>query len=81
MFEKEAEEYIKKNNLEWELECNRISPVSAVFQAYQDGAELGYNKAKEENAELEEKYTTLQEKCNSLQELVNYYQTNFCQEG
>jgi hypothetical protein len=47
MFEKEAEEYIKTNNLEWELECNRTSPIGEVNQAYQKGAEFGYNKAKE----------------------------------
>ena len=73
MFEKEAEEY------EFLVEPNYAEHPRV--QAFKDGAEYGYNKAKEENAELEEKYTTLQEKCNSLQELVNYYQTNFCQEG
>ena len=52
MFENEAEEYIKVNNLEWELECNRASPIGEVSQAYQKGAEFGYNKAKEEMQEL-----------------------------
>lgn len=47
MFEKEAEEYIKVNNLEWELECNRTSPIGEVNQAFQQGAEFGYNKANE----------------------------------
>lgn len=47
MFEKEAEEYIKKNNLEWELECHRTSPIGEVKQAFQQGAEFGYNKANE----------------------------------
>lgn len=37
--EKEAEEYIKKNKLEWELECNRTSPIGEVVQAYLAGAE------------------------------------------
>ena len=45
MFEKEAEEYIKVNNLEWELECHRTSPIGEVKQAFQKGAELAYNKA------------------------------------
>ena len=48
MFEKEAEEYIKANNLEWELECHRTSPIGEVEQAFQKGAEFGYNFAKEE---------------------------------
>ena len=47
MFEKEAEEYLKTNNLEWELECHRTSPIGQVKQAYQKGAEFGYNKANE----------------------------------
>ena len=51
MFEKEAEEYIKANNLEWELECHRTSPIGEVEQAFQKGAEFGYNKAKEEMQE------------------------------
>lgn len=66
MFEKEAEEYISANNLEWELECHRESPIREVNLAYQEGAEFGYNKAKgeleedakaiaKENAELKEK--------------------------
>ena len=55
MFEKESEEYIKKNNLEWELECNRTSPIGEVKQAFQEGAEFGYNKAKEEMKEQIEK--------------------------
>lgn len=45
MFEKEAEEYINANNLEWELECHRESPIREVNLAYQEGAEFGYNKA------------------------------------
>ena len=47
MFEKEAEEYIKVNNLEWELECHRTSPIGEVEQAFIKGAEFGYNKANE----------------------------------
>lgn len=62
MFEKEAEEYIKKNNLEWELECHRTSPIGEVEQAFQKGAEFGYNKAKEE----------LQQKIDSLQGYLDH---------
>ena len=36
--EERAGEYIKKNNLEWELECNRTSPIGEVKQAYIAGA-------------------------------------------
>lgn len=32
-----AEEYIKKNNLEWELECNRTSSIGEVKQAFLAG--------------------------------------------
>lgn len=42
MFEKEAEEYIKVNKLEWELECHRTSPIGEVVQAFQNGAEFGF---------------------------------------
>ena len=48
MFEKEAEEYIKANNLEWELECHRTSPIGEVKHAFQKGAEFGYNKTLKE---------------------------------
>lgn len=37
--EKEAEEYTKANNLEWELECCRTSPIGEVKQAYLASAE------------------------------------------
>jgi len=55
MFEKEAEEYIKKNNLEWELECHRTSPIGEVNQAFQKGAEYGYNKGFEFGVKSNEK--------------------------
>ena len=55
MFEKEAEEYIKKNNLEWELECHRTSPIGEVNQAFQKGAEFGYNKGFEFGVKSNEK--------------------------
>lgn len=48
MFEKEAEEYLKTNNLEWELECHRTSPIGEVKQAYQEDAEFGYSQGKAE---------------------------------
>lgn len=52
MFEKESEEYIKANNLEWELECHRTSPIGEVEQAFLKGAEFGYNKANEWHKDL-----------------------------
>lgn len=39
-----AEEYIKKNNLEWELECNRTSPIGEVKQAFLAGLKAGRPK-------------------------------------
>ena len=36
--EEKAEQYIEKNNLEWELECYRTSPIGEVKQAYIAGA-------------------------------------------
>jgi hypothetical protein len=39
--EEMAEEYIKVNNLEWELECNRTSPIGEVKQAYLAGLKAG----------------------------------------
>ena len=42
--EEMAEDYIKVNNLEWELECNRTSPIGEVKQAYIAG--LNANKTK-----------------------------------
>lgn len=47
MFEKETEEYISSNNLEWELECHRTSPMGKIKLSFQQGAEFGYNKANE----------------------------------
>lgn len=39
--EEMAEEYIKKNNLEWELECNRTISIGEVKQAYLAGLKAG----------------------------------------
>lgn len=39
--EEMAEEYIKKNNLEWQLECNRTSPIGEVKQAFLAGLKAG----------------------------------------
>jgi hypothetical protein len=39
--EEMAEEYIKVNNLEWELECNRTSPIGEVKQTYLAGLKAG----------------------------------------
>ena len=51
MFEQEAEEYAIENWEHYE-ECQNDS--KALKQAYLAGAEFGYNKAKDENAELKE---------------------------
>ena len=39
--EEMADEYIKSNNLEWELECYRTSPIGEIKQAYLAGLETG----------------------------------------
>ena len=36
-----AEEYIRVNNLEWELECNRTSAIGEVKQALLAGLKIG----------------------------------------
>ena len=51
MFEKEAEEYATEN---WEHYEEGQNDSKALKQAYLTGAEFGYNKAKDENAELKE---------------------------
>lgn len=75
MFEKEAEEYVKANNLEWELECHRTSPIGEVNQAFQKGAEFGYNKgkedAKEELEQIRNERNFFQERCEDVE--YNYY--------
>lgn len=45
--EEMADKYIKKNNLEWELECNRTSPIGEVKQAFLAGLEAGKEIEKE----------------------------------
>ncbi len=80
MFEKEAEEYLKKDGTKAESILNMLNEISPlkitlkqvpfvlamIQQVFKDGAEFGYNKAKEEleeeakaiakeNAELKEK--------------------------
>ena len=39
--EEMAENYIKNNNLEWELECHRTSPIGEVKQAFLAGLKAG----------------------------------------
>ena len=51
MFEKEAEEYAIEN---WEYYEEGKNDSKELKQAYLAGAEFGYNKAKDENAELKE---------------------------
>ena len=72
MFEKEAEEYLKKDGTETEKMLNNITLSltsrqafvlkNAFKQTFKDGAEFGYNKAMKEN----EKSTL-----NSLAEAIN----------
>ena len=50
MFEKEAEEFVDSKKSFWR---QGRTCIDSVRQAYQQGAEFGYNKAK---GELEEKY-------------------------
>ena len=57
MFEKEAEEYIKKDGTKTEKLLNSVKLsltreeatvlINAIKQSYKDGAEFGYNKANE----------------------------------
>ena len=77
MFEKEAEEYLKKDGTKAEQildMLNKISPLkitlkqlpfilAMIQQTFKDGAEFGYNKAKEE---LEEENAELKEQCSIL---------------
>ena len=53
MFEKEAEEWVKKEFPLLEFEHIDLEESVTEYRAYKDGAEFGYNKAK---GELEEKY-------------------------
>ena len=50
MFEKDTEEYRKNFNYyqDWHGQIIDKSPSTIVEQSFQDGAEFGYNKAKEE---------------------------------
>ena len=48
MFEKEAEEYTENPKSAWK---QGMTCVGSVRQAFKDGAEFGYNKAKEEMQE------------------------------
>ena len=61
MFEKEAEEYAIEN---WEHYEEGQNDSKALKQAYLAGAEFGYNKAKDENAELKEQCSILAD-CNT----------------
>lgn len=63
MFEKEAEEYYKDVTVGTFHECTE-NFADAVLTAYKDGAEFGYNKAKEE----------MQEKNYSLFDFVMQYE-------
>ena len=47
MFEKEAEEWVKKEFPLLEVEHTNLEESITEYRAYKDGAELGYNKANE----------------------------------
>ena len=47
-----AKEYIKVNNLEWQLECNRTSPIGEVKQAYLAGLKAGKDMAEADLATI-----------------------------
>lgn len=90
MFEKDAEEYAKGKGHEHYnhlFEENAGSPADFAERCFQDGAEFGYDKAKEE---LKEENRLLGERCNQLlkdkgdltdkcrkleQEIVNLHET------
>ena len=55
MFEKEAEEYADKQIGCWD----RYSEWKDVEQAFQDGAEFGYNKAKEDADKMKSQFLEL----------------------
>ena len=71
MFEKEAEEYLKKDGTKAEqilslmqgkikVKIKQIPFILAAFQqTYQDGAELGYNKAKEDADKMKSQFLEL----------------------
>lgn len=74
MFEKEAEEYLKKNGTKAEQildMLNEISPLkitlkqlpfilAMIQQVFKDGAEFGYNKTKEIIKELIDDWMTME---------------------
>lgn len=47
MFEKEAEEWVKKEFPLLEVEHTNLEEIITEYRAYKDGAEFGYNKANE----------------------------------
>lgn len=49
--EEMAEAYIKSNNLEWELECHRTSPIGEIKQAFLAGlnAKLQWHKVTDDD--------------------------------
>ena len=56
MFEKEAEEWVKKEFPLLDVEHINLEESITEYRAYKDGAEFGYNKA---NEELKEKISVL----------------------
>ena len=60
MFEKEAEEWVKKEFPLLELEHTNLEESITEYRAYKDGAEFGYNKVNEWH-EIESKVTPKRE--------------------
>ena len=54
-----AREYIKVNNLEWELECHRTSPIGEVEQAYIAGATEATKELQEATKKFKSDYHEL----------------------
>ena len=59
MFEKEAEEWVKKEFPLLEVEHTNLEESITEYRAYKDGAEFGYNKLNEELKEKNKRFTLL----------------------
>ena len=70
MFEKEAEEYVDTVKCEWESETYWVDCRDEIEQAFQDGAEFGYNKGKAETALLSQHILDLQKDKGNLTDRV-----------
>lgn len=72
-----AEEYVSKNNIEWELECYRTSPIGEVIQAFLSGLKAGrpqWHDLRENPNDLpKEKCDVLDENGNTLHYDSGYF--------